>query len=62
MNFTQAVVGAGSAATTIAGHAEVTAQILQRAGTALGGFTNLAVGDCLADANVHEWDSTNDIY
>lgn len=54
MHFAQAIVRAGGATAAIAGHAEVAAQIFQRAGAALGGFANLPVGDSFADADVHE--------
>ena len=48
-----ATSGAGGATAAVARHAEVAAQILERAGTALGGLADLAVGDGLADTDIH---------
>jgi len=54
MYFAQAIMCAGRATAAIAGDAEVAAQVFQRAGSALGGFANLPIGDSFADADVHE--------
>jgi hypothetical protein len=51
----QAFVSTGGAAAAIAGDAQITTQILQGSCSTLSGFTNLAVGDGLANANVHGW-------
>lgn len=50
---TQAFVGAGGAAPAVAGYAQVAAQVPQGAGAALGGFTNLAISNSVANTNVH---------
>jgi hypothetical protein len=54
MRFAQAFVSASGAAAAVTCDTEFAAQILQRAGTALGGFANLPIGDSLADTYVHE--------
>ena len=53
VGLVQALTGAGCAVSAVAGDAEVAAQVFQRAGAAFGGFANLAIGDGLADTNVH---------
>jgi hypothetical protein len=49
----QAFPGTARTAPAIAGNAEFAAEIVQRTGATAGGFTNLAIGDGLADADVH---------
>jgi hypothetical protein len=53
VGFVEAVTGARGAAATVAGDAKITAQVFQCTGATLGGFANLAVGDSLANADVH---------
>ena len=54
MHRFQAAARAGGTTATFAGHAQIPPQVFQRQGATQGGFTNLAVGHCEADANVHE--------
>lgn len=53
VGFVEAVTGARRAAATVAGDAKISAQVFQCTGATLGGFANLAVGDSLANADVH---------
>ena len=54
MRLFQAVTGAGGAASAVPGDTQIAAQILECAGSTHCGFVNLAVGDSLADTNVHD--------
>jgi hypothetical protein len=50
----QATACAGGATAAFAGHTQIAPQVFQRQRATQGGFTNLAVGHCKADANVHK--------
>jgi hypothetical protein len=53
VGFVEAVTCARGAAATVAGDPKITAQVFQCTGATLGGFANLAVGDSLANADIH---------
>lgn len=52
--FLEAIARAGGTAAAVDGDAEFAPQVAQCSRTTLSGFVNLTIGDCLADANVHE--------
>jgi len=53
VGFIKAAAGTGGAAATVAGDAKVAAQVLERARPIARSFTDLAVGDRMADADIH---------